>query len=196
MPTHCRTDSLDFGSVEGRSIVAAFDGGEITSDGGALLLARTNGAIRLIDRVAAAFTDRRNPDLIEHEVVTMAGQRIIGEALGYPDLNDHDRLRHDPLLASIMGKLEARDKRCAPLAGKSTLNRLEHAPEEGEARAPHRYHKISYDGTAAAVENKDRARGGRGTRNARNRARNVGERGRGCGPGAGAAYLKGLQASR
>ena len=81
MPTHCRTDSLDFGSVEGRSIVAAFDGGEITSDGGALLLARTNGAIRLIDRVAAAFTDRRNPDLIEHEVVTMAGQRIIGEAL-------------------------------------------------------------------------------------------------------------------
>jgi hypothetical protein len=80
--------------------------------------------------------------------VTLAGQRIIGEALGYPDLNDHDRLRHDPLLASIMGKLEARDKRCAPLAGKSTLNRLEHAPEEGEARAPHRYHKISYDGAA------------------------------------------------
>ena len=148
MPTHCRPDSLDFGSVEGRAIVAAFDGGEITSDGGALLLARTNAAIRLTDRAAAAFTDRRNPDLVEHEVGTMVGQRIIGEALGYPDINDHDRLRHDPLLASIMGKLTARDKRCAPLAGKSTLNRLEHSPQEGEARAPHRYHKISHDGAA------------------------------------------------
>ena len=145
MPTHCRPDSLDFGSVEGRSIVAAFDGGEITSDGGALLLAKTNAAIRLIDRAAAAFTDRRNPDLIEHEVATMIGQRIIGEALGYPDINDHDRLRHDPLLGSILGKLTVRDKRCAPLAGKSTLNRLEHSPQEGETRAPHRYHKISHD---------------------------------------------------
>jgi hypothetical protein len=148
MPTHCRPDSLDFGSVEGRAIVAAFDGGEITSDGGALLLAKTNKAIGLIDRAAAAFTDRRNRDLVEHEVATMVGQRIIGEALGYPDINDHDRLRHDPLLASIMGKLTARDKRCAPLAGKSTLNRLEHAPEEGQLRAPHRYHKISHDGAA------------------------------------------------
>lgn len=148
MPTHCRPDSLDFGSVEGRSLVAQFDGGAITSDGGALLLAKTNTAIRLIDRVAAAFSDGRNADLIEHEVETLVGQRIIGEALGYPDLNDHDRLRHDPLLASVMGKLEARDKRYAALAGKSTLNRLEHSPDEGEARAPHRYHKISYDGAA------------------------------------------------
>lgn len=148
MSTHCRPDSLDFGSVEGRAIVASFDGGEITSDGGALLLAKTNAAIRLIDRAAAAFTDRRNRDLVEHEVRTMVAQRIIGEALGYPDINDHDRLRHDPLLAAIMGKLTARDKRCAPLAGKSTLNRLEHAPEEGEVRAPHRYHKISHDGAA------------------------------------------------
>jgi hypothetical protein len=148
MPTHCRPDSLDFGRVEGRTIVASFDGGEITSDGGALLLAKTNSAIRLIDRAAAAFSDRRNPDLIEHEVRTLVGQRIMGEALGYPDINDHDRLRHDPLLAAIMGKLSARDKRCAALAGKSTLNRLEHAPEEGEGRAPSRYHKISHDGAA------------------------------------------------
>jgi hypothetical protein len=139
---------LDFGSVEGRAIVAGFDGGEISSDGGALLLARTNKAIRLIERAAAAFTDRRNPDLIEHEVETLVGQRVIAEALGYADINDHDRLRHDPLLAAVMGKLTASDERCAPLAGKSTLNRLEHSPQEGEARAPDRYHKISHDSAA------------------------------------------------
>jgi hypothetical protein len=154
MPTHCRSDSLDFGSVEGRTIVAGFDGGEITSDGGALLLAKTNKAIRLIERVAPAFTDRRNPDLIEHSVATLVGQRIMGEALGYPDINDHDLLRHDPLLAAVMGKLTARDKRCAPLAGKSTLNRLQHSPQEGEGRAPGRYHKISHELAEAETEHK------------------------------------------
>ena len=148
MPTHCRPDSLDFGSVEGRAIVAGFDGGEITSDGGALLLGATNKAIRLIERFAAAFSDQRDPDRIEHSVVTLVGQRVFGEALGYPDINDHDQLRHDPLLAAVMGKLTVRDKRCAALAGKSTLNRLEHSPAEGEARAPGRYHKISHDGAA------------------------------------------------
>ncbi len=148
MQTHCRLDSLDFGSVEGRAIVGAFDGGTITSDGGVLLLAKTSKAIGLIERAARAFTDRRNPDLIEHTIATLVGQRILGEALGYPDINDHDLLRHDPLLAAVLGKLTARDKRCAALAGKSTLNRLEHAPEEGEARAPGRYHKISHDGDA------------------------------------------------
>ena len=85
---------------------------------------------------------------IEHSVPTLVGQRVLGQALGYQDINDHDRLRHDPLLASVMGKLTARDKRCAPLAGKSTLNRLEHSPQEGEGRAPGRYHKISHDGAA------------------------------------------------
>ena len=148
MPTHCRPDLLDFGSVEGRAIVAGFDGGEITSDGGALLLGATNKAIRLIERFAGAFSDQRNPDRIEHSVVTLVGQRVIGEALGYPDINDHDQLRHDPLLAAVMGKLTVRDKRCAALAGKSTLNRLEHSPAEGEGRAPDRYHKISHDGAA------------------------------------------------
>ncbi len=146
MPTHCRPDSLDFGSVEGRAIVAGFDGGTITSDGGALLLAKTNKAIRLIERASAAFADGRDALRIEHEVATLVGQRVIAQALGYADINDHDQLRHDPLLGSILGKLTAKDKRCKALAGKSTLNRLEHSPQEGEGRAPDRYHKISHDG--------------------------------------------------
>ena len=150
MPTHCNLDSLDFGSAEGRSIVAGFDGGQITSNSGALLLGAADKAIGLIGRFAATFTDTRHPDWIEHTVPTLVGQRVIGLALGYQDVNDHDQLRHDPVLAAVMGKLTARHKRCAPLAGKSTLNRLEHAPEEGEHAAPARYHKISHD--AGAIE--------------------------------------------
>lgn len=146
MPTHCNLDSLDFGSVEGRAIVAGFDGGTITSDAGALLLGATDKAIRLIERFADAFTDGRDQDAIEHSVPTLVGQRVFGLALGYQDINDHDLLRHDPVLAALMGKMTARRKECAALAGKSTLNRLEHAPEEGEVSAPGRYHKISHDG--------------------------------------------------
>ena len=146
MPTHCRLDSLSFGSVDGRAIVAGFDGGEITSDAGALLLGATDKAIRLVARFAAAFTDARNPELIEHSVATLVGQRVFGLALGYQDINDHDRMRHDPVLAALMGKLEARREDCAALAGKSTLNRLEHAPDEGCVTAPGRYHKIGHDG--------------------------------------------------
>jgi Transposase DDE domain group 1 len=146
MPTHCNSDSLDFGSVEGRTIVAGFDGGTITSDAGVLLLGATDKAIRLIERFADAFTDGRDQDLIEHSVPTLVGQRVFGLALGYQDINDHDLLRHDPVLAALMGKMTARRKECAALAGKSTLNRLEHAPEEGEHSAPNRYHKISHDG--------------------------------------------------
>jgi hypothetical protein len=146
MPTHCNSDSLDFGSVEGRAIVGGFDGGKFTSDAGALLLGATNKAIRLVERFAATFTDARNPDRIEHSVPTLVGQRVFGLALGYQDINDHDQLRHDPVLAALMGKMTARRKECAALAGKSTLNRLEHAPEEGPLNAPGRYHKISHDG--------------------------------------------------
>jgi hypothetical protein len=148
MPTHCNSDSLDFGRVDGRAIVGCFDGGTITSDAGALLLGATNKAIRLVERFADAFTDTRNPDLIEHSVPTLVGQRVFGLALGYQDINDHDLLRHDPVLAALMGKMTGHRKDCAALAGKSTLNRLEHAPEEGLISAPGRYHKISHDGDA------------------------------------------------
>jgi hypothetical protein len=146
MPTECTSELFDFGSVEGRRVVAGFDGGRVTSDAGALLLGGTDRAIRLIDRFAACFSDGRSAKDVEHTVGTLVGQRVFGIALGYEDLIDHDQLRHDPVLATLAGKLAARRATCAPLAGKSTLNRLEHAP----LAEPTRYHKIGHDGDAIA----------------------------------------------
>jgi Transposase DDE domain group 1 len=145
MPTQCSADSLGFASVEGRAVVAAFDGGSITTDAGGLLLGATDRAIRLVERFAACFQDRRRGELIEHSLATLVGQRVFGLALGYEDLNDHDALRHDPLMAVLAGKLAARRRDCAPIAGKSTLNRLELSRPVAT-----RYHKISHD--AAAIE--------------------------------------------
>jgi hypothetical protein len=140
MPTQCSADYDLFGPVEGRRVVADFDGGAITSDAGGLLLRATDQAIGLADRFAACFEDRRMPELIEHRVATLVGQRIFAIALGYEDLNDHDELRHDPLMAVLAGKLAARRCDCAPVAGKSTLNRLELSRPVAS-----RYHKISHE---------------------------------------------------
>jgi Transposase DDE domain group 1 len=140
MPTECSADLFEFAPVEGRKVIAAFDGGPITSDAGALLLGATDRAIGMMDRFASCFHDERRQDLIEHEIVTLVGQRVFGIALGYEDINDHDDLRHDPLMAVLAGKLKARRKECAPVAGKSTLNRLELSRLE-----PTRYHKISHN---------------------------------------------------
>src|SRR5512144_246420 len=129
MPTECNPGLFDFGSVEGRRVVAGFDGGRVTSAAGALLLGATDRAIGLIDRFAGCFSDGRSAKDVEHAVATLVGQRVFGIALGYEDLIDHDQLRHDPMLATLAGKLAARRPRCAPLAGKSTLNRLEHGTE-------------------------------------------------------------------
>src|ERR1700712_5670541 len=141
MPTDCSAEPLLFAPVGGRSVVADFDGGAITSDAGALLLGATDRAIQLVERFAACFHDARNPGLIEHAVATLVGQRVFGLALGYEDLVDHDTLRHDPVLAVLAGKLSAKRPDCAPLAGKSTLNRLEHA----SSAVPTRYHRIGHD---------------------------------------------------
>jgi Transposase DDE domain group 1 len=145
MPADCSPSQLAFGTVDGRSVVAGFDGGAVTSDAGALLLGATDRAIGLIERFAACFSDGRDAARIEHAVATLVGQRVIGIALGYEDVIDHDQLRHDPVMAVLAGKLEARRADCAPLAGKSTLNRLEHAPIGAE-----RYRKIAHD--PAAIE--------------------------------------------
>jgi hypothetical protein len=124
-------------------VEARFDGGLVTSDAGALMLGATDRAIGMMDRFAACFHDVRRAELIEHEVATLVGQRVFAIALGYEDLNDHDELRHDPMMALLAGKLAARRADCAPVAGKSTLNRLELSRLE-----PTRYHKISHNPAA------------------------------------------------
>jgi len=140
MQTECSRDFSGFAPIEGREVVAAFDGGAITSDAGALLLAATDRVIGMMQRLATCFHDERDPRYIEHDVVTLVGQRVFAMALGYEDLNDHDKLRHDPMMAVLAGKLEAHREDCAPIAGKSTLNRLERGVLE-----PDRYHKISHN---------------------------------------------------
>ena len=103
MPSECNPERFDFARVEGRKVVASFDGGRITSDAGALLLGATDRVICLSRRLADCFTDARDPTLIEHAVETLVMQRVLGIALGYEDLNDHDQLRHDPVMAVLAG---------------------------------------------------------------------------------------------
>lgn len=147
MQTQCISEQLRFEGFDGRRVEAAFDGGAVTSDAGVLLLRETDRAIGLIDRVAACFRDGRDPGRVIHSLRTLIGQRVIGLALGYEDVNDHDDLRFDPVLALFADRLEPRRPDCAALGGKSTLNRLEHAPRDGTDR----YRKIAVD--ERAVEN-------------------------------------------
>ena len=140
MQTECSAEPMLFARLDRRDLVADFGGGAITSDAGALLLGATDRAIKLVDRFAACFTDGRAAERVVHEVATLVGQRVFGVALGYEDLIDHDELRRDPVLGAVLGRLEAKRPGLAPLAGKSTLNRLEHAPQ-----GPHRYRRIGHD---------------------------------------------------
>jgi hypothetical protein len=140
MPTDCSATLFPFAPVEGRTVVASFDGGAITSDAGALLLGATDKVLGLTRKLAACFKDSRHPAFTEHTVETLVMQRVVGIALGYEDLNDHDQLRHDPVMAVLSGKLAASRADCAPVAGKSTLNRLELSQDE-----PTRYCKIAAD---------------------------------------------------
>ena len=145
--TQCSTDAIKFKTLGKRSVVADFNGGTITSDAGALLLDKTEEAIGLLGRAAECFVDYRDGDLIEHTVEQLLRQRVFALALGYEDLNDHDELSRDPLLAAVVGKREptgrarrSRRDRGRPLAGKSTLNRLELTAENADAAS--RYKKI------------------------------------------------------
>lgn len=142
MQTECDGKQFAFEGLEKRAVVAAFDGGAITSDAGALLLRETDRFLRMSERVAACFTDHRDQTRVDHTIQTMVAQRIHGIALGYEDLNDHDDLRHDPVLALHSTTLAMRPRNVAPLAGRSTLNRLEHAPGSPRRRRKSRREKL------------------------------------------------------
>jgi hypothetical protein len=143
MPAECSAELFEFEAVEGRRVVADFGGGDITSNAGALLLGQVDRGLGLVRRFAECFVDRRDARLTEHTVERLVGQRIFGLALGYEDLNDHDELRKDPAFKVLAGKLGPKLRPdCEALAGKSTLNRLEHTPERHAAK----YHKIDCDG--------------------------------------------------
>ncbi len=146
MRTECNREAMLFARLDRCDVVADFGGGAISSDAGALLLGATDRAVNLVGRFAACFTDGRAAERVVHDVRTLIGQRVFAIALGYEDLVDHDDLRHDPVLGPVLGRLEARRPDCAPLAGKSTLNRLEQAPVCND-----RYRKIAHD--PKAIEN-------------------------------------------
>ena len=135
--TECTQESFEFAAHFSRRVLAEFSADRLTSDGGSPLLRQVDRRIRLLRRFSECFLDRRDPSRIEHSVAEMIAQRVYGLALGYEDLNDHEQLRHDPLLALLAGKRELD----SPLAGKSTLNRLELSRAD---QASTRYHKIGY----------------------------------------------------
>jgi len=143
MSTECNQFVLGFHPLKHREIRAQFDGGAITTEGGGLLLREVEKRIGIVRQFAACFRDYRNPDLIEHTVAELVAQRVYGLALGYEDLNDHEELRKDPLLAVLVEKSDLAGE---VLAGKSTLNRLELTPATATAKA--RYKKIVADHAA------------------------------------------------
>jgi hypothetical protein len=132
--TECIQESFTFTAHFSRRVQAEFTAGRVSSDGGALLLREVDQRINLLGRLSSCFSDGRSPVLVKHQLSEMLAQRIYGLALGYEDLNDHEQLRSDPLLGLLAGKRELDE----PLAGKSTLNRLELTGRSS------RYHKISY----------------------------------------------------
>jgi len=145
--TQCKSKPIEFHALGSREVIAQFDGGEITSDGGGLILREVEQRTGILKKFAACFVDYRNPQSIEHPVEDLVAQRVYGLDLGYEDLNDHDQLRADPLLAVMVGKKDPQgtDRREAAdrgkaLAGKSTLNRLELT--RADANAEERYKKI------------------------------------------------------
>jgi Transposase DDE domain group 1 len=143
--TECTQELFSFAGAGKRAVVSRFDGGYVVSDGGALLLRQVESRADILGRFAACFADQRDSRRITHSVEQLIKQRVYGLALGYEDLNDHDKLRRDPLLALLSGKTEPTQE---ALASKSTLNRLELTLPEADV-AQQRYKKILLDPESA-----------------------------------------------
>ena len=150
MKTECTRNYNSFQALGKREIVADFSGGTITSDGGGLLLREVEQRTAVLQRFAECFTDHREQKRIEHSILSLVSQRVIGLALGYEDLNDHDHLAKDQMLAIVVGKTDptgmdrkSEQDKGKPLAGKSTLNRLELTPADATAQSPYKKIVIS-----------------------------------------------------
>ena len=153
METQCIQEQMEFQQLGRRGVIGRFDGGKISSDAGGVLLREVESRLHILKRLAGCYRDYRDRDRIEHSVESLIRQRVYGIALGYEDLNDHDSLRHDVVLGLLSEKQDPsgtdrvrEQDRGKPVAGKSTLNRLELTPEDANEKS--RYKKIVADGGA------------------------------------------------
>lgn len=159
--TQCIPEQFNFERVESRQVIVDFKGGTVTSDAGLTLIAGLDQKLQITSRFAGCFQDYREPNRSEHSLQSLIAQRVYGLVQGYEDprpcrrgtaagtrglrLNDHEQLRHDPMLALAVGKVIGSGSEEVVLAGKSTLNRIEHCPETVSNRAESRYHRIGHD---------------------------------------------------
>ena len=148
--TDCIPEQFKFKQVKSCPVVVNFNGETVTSDAGLTLITELDRKRKITSRLAQCFKDYRDVNRINHSVENLIAQRIYGLIMGYEDLNDHEELRHDPMFVLLLGKIIGSVKEPAVLAGKSTLNRLEHCPENVTSRADSRYHRIEHD--AEAIE--------------------------------------------
>ncbi len=143
--TYCIPEQFKFEQVKSCPVVVNFKGETVTSDAGLTLIAELDRKQQITSRLAQCFKDYRDVNRIDHSVESLIAQRIYGLIMGYEDLNDHEELRHDPMFVLALGKIIGSEKEPPVLAGKSTLNRLEHFPETVSSRAESRYHRIGHD---------------------------------------------------
>lgn len=140
--TQCNAETYRFGEIDRRPVIADFSGGQITHDGGLMLVSRIDRYYRISERLAACFEDQRDSSRVQYQLRELLAQRLYGLVQGYEDLNDHEEIRHDRMFGLAVGKLESTHPRCAVLAGKSTMNRLEQAVHVAANLKEQRYVKF------------------------------------------------------